>query len=758
MMLLLLSSLLFNCIAVNCIPNFEANAFEGNYSTNIEVTLNHNKEHVILFKDSKSIIPYTVYVWSVQTEFDQPIFVVIRQQRHVTSWQIPYHVATRTSALEFTSTSKTLCHNNMDLITQLPRNRTDTTFPELHKELSISLSTSSRALEKVFVRVEEVGLFYIKEFQNYNIIAAVSHPRYYYYQFPDVNHEHYSNTVILEATSEDTTCMTISIQNASCPMSDNIKDITFNGMYQTVQTKGGIIIKQKDYPNGFFIVFLVKGDNSGCNQDSSAIPKRFRVSPPVFNFTTVVNFQIKPTISTKSYYVAAFSVLGGLLIFYVIFFTSTWGFYRCANLWRKRGSRTSENISIDRLDITLDTLDSRLASSRLKLSDLARKDPRHFEKKSYTFLWHVVSIAIFYGIPVVQLVVTYQRVVNASGNLDVCYYNFLCAHPAFNLSDFNHIYSNIGYIFMGLLFVFITLYRHKFLIYKIGHGIPKHYGLFYAMGVALIMEGILSASYHVCPNQSNFQFDTSFMYVMAALCMVQLYQKRHPDINATAYATFVALGIAIFAAMVGVLNGHISLWITFIVLYIVFCLYVSCNIYFISYVKIGLSSVYHEWYVDRDLTKAFGPKRKTHFIILLIANIINIILACMGIACYYMGTDFATFLLGILMGNTVLYALVYIIMKLVYREKICMQATIYGVLGLIVWGGAMYFFMSNTSLWNVSAAESKKYNQHCIFLDFYDNHDVWHLLSAVAMFFSFMLLLTMDDDLINTPHSDIMVF
>jgi hypothetical protein len=65
-------------------------------------------------------------------------------------------------------------------------------------------------------------------------------------------------------------------------------------------------------------------------------------------------------------------------------------------------------------------------------------------------------------------------------------------------------------------------------------GIPRHFGLFYAMGVALIMEGVLSACYHVCPNHSNFQFDTCFMYVNAMLLMLKIYQTRHPDINASA--------------------------------------------------------------------------------------------------------------------------------------------------------------------------------------------------------------------------------
>jgi len=56
--------------------------------------------------------------------------------------------------------------------------------------------------------------------------------------------------------------------------------------------------------------------------------------------------------------------------------------------------------------------------------------------------------------------------------------------------------------------------------------------MFYAMGFALVMEGLMSGSYHICPNHSNFQFDTAFMYTIAILCMLKIYQFRHPDINA----------------------------------------------------------------------------------------------------------------------------------------------------------------------------------------------------------------------------------
>lgn len=51
-----------------------------------------------------------------------------------------------------------------------------------------------------------------------------------------------------------------------------------------------------------------------------------------------------------------------------------------------------------------------LSKPVLYLSDLARKDPRILKKKSYQYLWHVLTVALFYGLPVVQLVITYQKV------------------------------------------------------------------------------------------------------------------------------------------------------------------------------------------------------------------------------------------------------------------------------------------------------------------------------------------------------------
>ena len=73
-------------------------------------------------------------------------------------------------------------------------------------------------------------------------------------------------------------------------------------------------------------------------------------------------------------------------------------------------------------------------------------------------------------------------------------------------------------------------------------GIPQHFGIFYAMGFALISEGFLSACYHVCPTSENFQFDTTFMYVIAVLGFIKIYQFRHSDASSNAYKAFIGNG------------------------------------------------------------------------------------------------------------------------------------------------------------------------------------------------------------------------
>lgn len=76
----------------------------------------------------------------------------------------------------------------------------------------------------------------------------------------------------------------------------------------------------------------------------------------------------------------------------------------------------------------------------------------------------------------------------------------------------------------------------------------------------------------------------------------------------------------------------------------------------------------------------------------------------------------------------------------------------------VVWGFALFFFFQGLSTWQKTPAESREHNRDCILLDFFDDHDIWHFLSSIAMFGSFLVLLTLDDDLDTVQRDKIYVF
>ncbi|XP_074707077.1 SID1 transmembrane family member 2 isoform X3 [Strix uralensis] len=404
----------------------------------------------------------------------------------------------------------------------------------------------------------------------------------------------------------------------------------------------------------------------------------------------------------------------------------------------------------------------------LCVADLARKDKRVLRKKYQIYFWNIATIAVFYALPVIQLVITYQTVVNVTGNQDICYYNFLCAHPLGNLSAFNNILSNLGYILLGLLFLLIILQReinyNRALLRNDARalecGIPKHFGLFYAMGTALMMEGLLSACYHVCPNYTNFQFDTSFMYMIAGLCMLKLYQKRHPDINASAYSAYACLALVIFFSVVGVVfgKGNTAFWIVFSVIHIVATLLLSTQLYYMGRWKLDsgiLRRILHVLYTD-CVRQCSGPMYVDRMVLLVMGNIINWSLAAYGLI--VRPNDFASYLLAIGICNLLLYFAFYIIMKLRSGERIKLIPLLCIVGTSVVWGFALFFFFQGLSTWQKTPAESREHNRDCILLDFFDDHDIWHFLSSIAMFGSFLVLLTLDDDLDCVQRDKIYVF
>ena len=79
------------------------------------------------------------------------------------------------------------------------------------------------------------------------------------------------------------------------------------------------------------------------------------------------------------------------------------------------------------------------------------------------------------------------------------------------------------------------------------------------------------------------------MYIISVLCMVKLYQNRHPDIHAEAPVTFGVLAQTILIALTGILANTAYVWAIFTIAHLMFCLFLSLRIYYMSPINIDLT-------------------------------------------------------------------------------------------------------------------------------------------------------------------------
>ncbi|XP_069886325.1 SID1 transmembrane family member 1 isoform X3 [Dipodomys merriami] len=664
--------------------------------------------------------------------------------------------------------------------------------------------------------VTKIKHFQLQTNNAFHFTASPSQPQYFLYKFPKE-----VDSVIIKVVSEMAyPCSVVSVQNIMCPVYDLDHNVEFNGVYQSMTKKAAITLQKKDFPDEqFFVVFVIKPEDYACggsffiqeNENQTWNLQRTK------NLKVTIIPSVEGSVYVKSSLFSVFIFLsfylGCLLVVFIHYVRfqrksidgsfgsndgsgnmvshpisastpegSNYGAIDESNSSPGRQVSSSEggqpcqsdtDSSVEESDFdTMPDIENDKNIIRTKmflyLSDLSRKDRRIVSKKYKIYFWNIITIAVFYALPVIQLVITYQTVVNVTGNQDICYYNFLCAHPLGVLSAFNNILSNLGHVLLGFLFLLIVLRRdilHRRSleakdIFAMEYGIPKHFGLFYAMGIALMMEGVLSACYHVCPNYSNFQFDTSFMYMIAGLCMLKLYQTRHPDINASAYSAYASFAVVITLTVLGVVFGKndVWFWVIFSAIHILASLALSSQIYYMGRFKIDLGIFRRAamvFYTD-CVQQCSRPLYMDRMVLLVVGNLVNWSFALFGLI--YRPRDFASYMLGIFICNLLLYLAFYIIMKLRSSEKVlpvplfCIMAT------AVVWAAALYFFFQNLSSWEGTPAESREKNRECVLLDFFDDHDIWHFLSATALFFSFLVLLTLDDDLDVVRRDQIPVF
>lgn len=384
---------------------------------------------------------------------------------------------------------------------------------------------------------------------------------------------------------------------------------------------------------------------------------------------------------------------------------------------------------------------------------------------------NLVITALFAALPVTELIRSYLLMMRNYGIEDQCFYNSRCLTGFGAIPDFSRFFSNIAYIFVGIAFTIIVK-KHRRLTYNIlikfnpndNVGVSRHYGLFTSLGYGLIIEGIMSSLYHLCPNTVTIRFDMMYMYVVMVVAVVTMWGLRHGDVAHHVYPTIFFVGMTLLMAEgQNWINPNVF-WSTVSVIYL-FILVTNA----VLLARYGIWSfspyrMYHEckgWKpvidrLDQVLRDEDRTSRPIHILRVVVGCLSNLTLIIYG---FVMDPDIYIFILIVCISNTGLYFGNYMITKrFCCGEKGTRLAWVFLLLSAVLWILALVVFSIRNTNTETSPSSSRALNNRCDFLTVYDTHDVWHVTSAFALFTFFVGLLTLDDDLCHTASRNIYVF
>jgi hypothetical protein len=358
-------------------------------------------------------------------------------------------------------------------------------------------------------------------------------------------------------------------------------------------------------------------------------------------------------------------------------------------------------------------------------------------------------IGLFYILPSLQFVFFQSQETNIE-----CYYNYKCYNTVGIIPAFNAVISNIFYILYGLIYIVIVRVYYKYNVTNEKElGLIKPPYLYYALGISLIFEGICSATYHICPTKLNFQFDTTFMFIGGILMFITIYGKRHIEPSPMKIYSF--LGFLIFINILPLSGlttefeqyfwGGIFIVVTYIMIN------VSTHLYYGKEYEFELESFKTICKKVKQIKKKDSPK----LILLIILN------------CFTLGTylwavitqaNFTDWILGLIIINMLLYFCYYLIQKIIHREKISFILWCWIVIDLVIVILSLLFYIKTSTNTFLSPDQSRDLNEPCIIFNYFDYHDVWHILSATGLFIFMNIVFFLDRDITGLVDSNINIF
>ena len=427
-----------------------------------------------------------------------------------------------------------------------------------------------------------------------------------------------------------------------------------------------------------------------------------------------------------------------------------------------------------------------------------------FGPKTYSYVTGIVGTVLMVG--AFQFVFANWDTMIQEGDRDNCYYNDFCYRVANHDIPFNLMISNLTYIVHGLILVVWVLILETKVnlrcksrtanvqgsrlpehilscpetnIHHLEGGIPEPenpmeteerkkeeniffakamkkrycFSIGYAFSWGLVFEGLFSTLYHFCPSRFTFQFDSAFMFIIAGLTVLLLYngieQNRCPSsenakhpVGASNFFLFFIVPLFVFnyfgalynsdsglnKAMQGVFFGFLIIWWLMMLYW--------------AFIKLDIRQ------------KICGDDNQKNFDVFLFF-LGGVIVPC-GFCLVYLFSDLAQVFLFACIACSVVAILAKA--KLCKCECRCetscaLRGLFMGFTFIILVAASAVFGCLSTTNKTSSPENSRDQNKECVIFGFFDWHDLWHFLSSFALFMGAFVIMFISSKAEESPQA-----
>ena len=393
-----------------------------------------------------------------------------------------------------------------------------------------------------------------------------------------------------------------------------------------------------------------------------------------------------------------------------------------------------------------------------------------FGPKTFSYITGIVGNVLMVG--AFQFVFANWYTMIQEGDRDNCYYNDFCYRVASHDIPFNLMISNLTYILHGLILVFWVLILETKVNVRCQSGrdaaeataMKKRYcfSIGYAFSWGLVFEGLFSTLYHFCPSRFTFQFDSAFMFIIAGLIVLLLYNgieqnccpssgnAKHP-VGASNFFLFFIVPLFIFNYFGALFNSDYGLNKVMQGFFFAFLIIWWLVMFFWAFRKLDIPQMVRD--------------DKFNAVLFLLGGLIM----PWGIFMFYLFSNLAqVFLFACIACSVVAILAKAKLWKMLcrcqcgyicdchnprYRKGILQGLFIIVTFIILVAAFAVFKVLPTTNKTS-SPENSRDQNEECGILGFFDWHDLWHFLSSFALLMGAFVVMFISSEAEQSPQAE----